>query len=260
MKIPIYQVDAFSDQLFGGNPAAVCPLEEWLPNEIMLKIAQENNLSETAFLVKEKESLRIRWFTPGMEVVLCGHATLASAYVLFHELDHEGDIIYFQSLSGQLSVKRDKDYLVLDFPADKVNASKMPEGMAEALGKTPKQVFKGKTDYLLIYPHQNDIIELSPDFGMLAKVDCRGIIASAKGRKVDFVSRFFAPRAGVNEDPVTGSAHTTLTPYWSKRLEKTELEAHQLSKRGGKLRCQLRGDRVLISGKGCLYLKGEIYI
>jgi PhzF family phenazine biosynthesis protein len=260
MELRLYQVDAFTDRLFGGNPAAVCPLDSWLPDEVMQRIAAENNLAETAFYVRSDRGFRIRWFTPTVEVDLCGHATLASAYVAFHYDKFPGDVVEFASKSGPLKVKREGDLLVLDFPADTVEPVSVPQMLIEALGREPIETYKGKTDYLVIYGVEDHVATLQPDLVDLAMVPARGIIVSAPGRQVDFVSRFFAPQVGVPEDPVTGSAHTTLTPYWSARLGKCELTAMQLSKRQGRLTCRLAGSRVEIAGRAVPYLKGTIVI
>ncbi len=260
-KQKIYQIDAFADAPFKGNPAAVCILDQWLPESQMQDIAMENNLAETAFVVKEGYHYHIRWFTPEVEVALCGHATLASAFVLFEYYKAEGSVLQFHSLSGPLSVERSEDgALILDFPADNPVAVEALPALNEALGVAPEKTMKGKTDYLLIYKDQQLIETLNPNFFLLNKVDARGVIVSAKGDQVDFVSRFFAPQSGVSEDPVTGSAHTTLTPYWSGVLNKTRLKAQQLSKRGGNLHCELHNDRVKIKGKAVPYLKGEILL
>jgi len=258
----IYQIDAFADALFQGNPAAVCVMNTWLEDDIMQKIAMENNLAETAFVVKEGDHYHIRWFTPELEVDLCGHATLASAYVLFHYYQHTSDTINFYSnRSGELSVFREADeYLTLNFPSDElIEVAEVPH-LKEALSCQPNKIFKGKTDYMLIFDEQQDIEKMTPNFFLLDKVAARGIIVTAPGEEVDFVSRFFAPQCGISEDPVTGSAHTSLTPYWAKRLGKTELVAKQLSSRGGTIRCTYLGDRVLISGKAVPYLSGEIIL
>ena len=261
MQIPIYQADAFTSELFGGNPAAVCILHKWLEDDLLQKIAMENNLSETAFLVPDNEGYEIRWFTPGTEVALCGHATLASAFVLFRQGLVEGSIIKFKSRQrGTLTVEKDGDVLKMNFPADTLQEAMPPDGLVEALGKVPLKTFKGVTDYLLIYESESDIKSISPNFPLLKKVDARGIIVSAKGNNSDFVSRFFCPAVGIDEDPVTGSAHTTLTPYWAAELNKPALSAIQLSERKGKLHCALKKDRVLLSGKARLYLVGQIQI
>ena len=267
MKLRLYQVDAFADRLFAGNPAAVCPLDEhpqegqeWLPDALMQRIAAENNLSETAFYVRHGGGYAIRWFTPACEVNLCGHATLATAYVIFTFDRFSGETIEFSSKSGPLRVRRDEDLLVLDFPADTARPEQPVAGLIEAIGAEPRECYKGKTDYLLVYETEDQVAALAPDFGALGAVPARGIIATAPGTQVDFVSRFFAPRVGVNEDPVTGSAHTLLTPFWSARLGKSELTARQLSKRGGSLRCRLVGDRAEIAGNVVPFLEGRITI
>lgn len=261
MKIPIYQVDAFTNERFKGNPAAVCPLDSWLPDAVMQNIAAENNLAETAFIVLNGNEVEIRWFTPTVEVDLCGHATLASAYVLFHELGYAGDQINFISQrSGPLSVTKNGPILALNFPVDSIIELPIHAVHAIGLSQTPRLVFKGKTDYLFIYDTEAEIVALEPDFEALKSHDVRGIIVTAPGENIDFVSRFFGPACGVNEDPVTGSAHTTLTPYWAGVLGKTVLTARQLSQRTGSLSCKLLGDRVEIAGEAVLYLRGEIEI
>jgi len=259
MIIPIYQVDAFTDQLFSGNPAAVCPLDFWPADDVLQNIASENNLSETAFFKKKDKIFEIRWFTPVAEVELCGHATLATAHVLFNHLKYKGDHLIFESaFSGKLEVYRKGEYLTLDFPSDHLEPAIPPDHLFKSLGRKPLEIWKGKTDYLLYYPSQEDIEEISPDFNLLKKVLARGIIVTAPGYECDFVSRFFAPFVGVNEDPVTGSAHTSLVPFWAHRLNQLEFEARQLSARGGFLKCQLRGERVLISGQACTYMTGNV--
>lgn len=261
MKIPLYQVDAFTNERFKGNPAAVCPLDSWLSDTVMQSIAAENNLAETAFIVAAGAQYEIRWFTPTIEVDLCGHATLASAYVLFHELGYVGDQINFVShRSGPLTVTRNGSVLALNFPVDTLTELPLNPEFAIGLSKAPRTVFKGKTDYLFVYDSEEEIIALQPDFEALKTHQVRGIIVSAPGETTDFVSRFFGPACGVNEDPVTGSAHTTLTPYWASVLGKTELKARQLSQRTGSLSCKLLGDRVEIAGEAVLYLRGEIEI
>ena len=254
----MYQVDAFTDTLFRGNPAAVCPLEEWLPDALMQQIAMENNLSETAFFVARGDRFAIRWFTPALEVDLCGHATLATAYVIFRFMRPDADSIEFDSRSGVLGVSRSGELLTLDFPVDTVSRTQPREDLAQALGAWPLEFHRGRTDYFLVYGSQQDIEAMTPDFALLSQVPARGIIVTARGQDADFVSRFFAPQSGVPEDPVTGSAHTSLTPYWAARLGKSELTAMQLSSRRGWLRCSLAGDRVRISGQARLYLTGEI--
>lgn len=257
--LTLYQVDAFAEEVFTGNPAAVCPLQSWLPDELLQNIAMENNLSETAFYVKSEDSYHIRWFTPSVEVELCGHATLAAAWVLFNLEGHQGDEITFSSaLSGILKVKRDGDHLTLDFPADTVVEVQDSDDIARCFSPPPQGVYKGRSDYLLLFDKEADIAALSPSMAELSVIDTRGVIVTARGREVDFVSRFFAPGLGIDEDPVTGSAHTTLAPFWAGRLGKTEMTARQLSKRGGELKCRHVGDRVEISGTARLYMKGEI--
>lgn len=257
----IYQVDAFTDRIFSGNPAAVCPLDQWLPDELMQQLGMENNLAETTFFVRlEDGSYHIRWFTPAVEVALCGHATLAAAYVLFNELGYPGDLIRFKSKSGELRVSRNGDMMTLDFPANHPELVDAPAGLLEGLKITSAKVYRAAWDYMVVLDSQKAIEELNPDFLTLGTVDSRGTIATAKGDEVDFVSRCFYPQSGINEDPVTGSAHTITTAYWSKELGKNVLKAKQLSQRGGELICELQGDRVLMSGKGRLYMKGEYFI
>ncbi len=259
--IKLYQVDAFSDSVFKGNPAAVCILDEWLEDELMQNIAAENNLAETAFAVRVEDDYELRWFTPAVEVELCGHATLATAHVLFNYYAHPSDKINFRSRrSGVLVVEKHNDGLTLDFPADTLAQVSTPEELTAALGEKPTETYRGKTDYLLIYSSPQQILNLTPDMRSLANIEARGVIVSAPGQEVDFVSRFFGPRVGVDEDPVTGSAHTTLTPYWSQRLGKQVLTAKQLSKRGGDLTVSLLENRVLITGKAVTYLTGEIEV
>jgi len=262
MKLPLYQIDAFTEHAFGGNPAAVCLAQSWPEDSLMQQIASENNLPATAFIVKQHNRYEIRWFTPDNEITLCGHATLASAYVLFNHLEQEARLLsFFSPKSGPLTVERGKEGLfVLDFPADPPVEIPPSGQLNEAMGKAPVRTFKGKTDYLLIYERQKDIEALEPDFSLLDKVEGRGVIASARGEEVDFVSRFFAIRSRIKEDPVTGSAHTTLIPYWSGILNKQRLNARQLSKRGGSLRCEALGQRVKIGGKAVLFFTGEISI
>ena len=261
MKIPIYQIDAFTDSTFSGNPAAVCLLENWLDDKLLQAIAAENNLSETAFLLEKSDAIEIRWFTPVTEVELCGHATLASAHVLFSHLDFPSEIIIFRSkYSGLLTVTKKGNLLELNFPADHLEPALPPEGLISAIGRKPLEIWKGRNDYLLYYGSQEDIEEIKPDFTALRSVQARGIMVTAAGYEVDFVSRFFAPAVGVNEDPVTGSAHTSLVPFWAHRMNQLTFEAFQLSQRGGSLHCQLSGDRVLLSGKAKTYLTGDIFV
>jgi PhzF family phenazine biosynthesis protein len=260
MKIPIYQVDAFTDHVFGGNPAAVCPLKEWLDTETMQKIAEENNLSETAFFVPKDDYYEIRWFTPKLEINLAGHPTLATAWVIFNELNHSKDKIKFISpLSGELLIEKKNDLITMDFPSNHAELISEPDFLIKALGKKHVKVLKAR-DLLVVYKNQSEIENINPDFGLMEKIDTFGIIISAPGNDCDFVSRFFAPRAGINEDPVTGSAHTTLIPYWAEKLNKTKLNAVQLSERIGNLQCEYLGDRVKIAGTARLFMKGEIII
>lgn len=260
MKLPIFQVDAFSQKPFGGNPAAVIPLQNWLSDEVMQAIAVENNLSETAFCIPHEDGYAIRWFTPGAEVDLCGHATLATAFVLMRHGYHAHDSIVFQSKSGPLTVRKHGEMLELDFPSRPPEACSMPDRLSEALGGTPDAVLQGERDLLAVFADEAAVAALSPDMGALAQLDYFSVVATAAGKEVDFVSRFFAPKIGVPEDPVTGSAHCTLVPYWSKRLNKTQLHAHQISARGGELFCQDLGERVRIAGHAVAYLQGEITI
>ncbi len=262
MKLPVYKADAFTNKLFGGNPAAVCPLEEWLPDELMQQLAAENNLSETVFFVKEGDHYRIRWFTPGTEVKLCGHATLATAHIFYTELGYANDVILFNSLSGMLKVTlKEAGKYTLDFPASPPEAiDEIPAGIFDGLGIAACPVFKTSFDYLVVMPSQKEVEALSPDFKILATVKARGVIATAKGDEADFVSRCFYPQSGIDEDPVTGSAHTIMVPYWAEQLNKTKMNAIQLSKRQGYLEVELNGDRVLMSGNVVTYLKGEYIV
>lgn len=257
----LYQADAFTDTLFGGNPAAVCPLDRWPEDHLLQQIAMENNLAETAFYVRQDERYEIRWFTPVVEVDLCGHATLAAAYVLFYHEGHLGNEIHFHSpRSGKLVVTKDDDLLSLNFPADEFKEIPLFTWLTEGFNLVSKEALQGKTDYVLVFDNEQQIRELKPDFTIISQLEGRGVIVTAPGTDVDFVSRFFAPQSGIPEDPVTGSAHTTLTPYWAEKLGKTELTARQLSERGGYLECKNLGERVEISGKVRLYLIGEIFV
>ncbi|MDG1571376.1 PhzF family phenazine biosynthesis protein [Robiginitalea sp. M366] len=259
--LELYQVDAFAPEPFTGNPAAVCILDTWLPDSLMQAIAAENNLAETAFAVPQADGYAIRWFTPAVEVALCGHATLATAHVLFQTRETATSEITFHSRErGPLTVSRDAEWLVLDFPADVPAEAALPEGLAAAMGAEPQACLKGLTDYMLVYHNQAAIDALDPNFFALKSFQVRGIIATAPGEAVDFVSRFFAPAAGIDEDPVTGSAHTMLIPYWADRLGKTTLSAQQRSPRGGMLRYAYNSPRVHIGGQAITYLKGEIYL
>ncbi len=261
MKLEIYQVDAFTEKVFGGNPAAVCPLEKWLTSEQMQQIAMENNLAETAFFVKKNHAFEIRWFTPSVEVDLCGHATLAAAHVLFKHLNYpESKITFISARSGELRVSNNQGLLTLDFPTDVFEKIPMPPFISACFQQEPTEAYQGKTDFMFIFKNEAEIKNIQPDFKAINALGGRGVIVTAKGNEVDFVSRFFAPQSGIDEDPVTGSAHTTLTPYWSKKLGKESLAALQLSARVGHLWCTYKGSRVEISGKAVTYLKGEIEI
>ncbi|HEY1746387.1 MAG TPA: PhzF family phenazine biosynthesis protein [Xanthobacteraceae bacterium] len=262
MRLPLYQIDAFTGDLFSGNPAAVCPLEHWLPDETMQAIAAENNLAETAFFVRDGHGYALRWFTATVEVDLCGHATLASGFVVMNFLEPEREAVSFRTVkAGTLTVSRDARMLVMDFPSRPAVPVEAPAGLLEALGGTPRAVLRAR-DYLVVYDSAADVAALKPDFAVLAAVkDCWAAIATAPGEgAVDFVSRFFAPAQGVPEDPVTGSSHCTLTPYWAERLGKNTLEARQISQRGGALRCTHKGERVTIAGQAVLYLEGQISV
>jgi PhzF family phenazine biosynthesis protein len=261
MSLQIFQVDAFTSKLFGGNPAAVCITDEWLDDALMQHIAGENNLSETAFAVRDEDRYVIRWFTPDVEVDLCGHATLATAHVLFEHLSHPTDLVEFHSPhSGKLTVERSGDRLTLDFPADVLEEIPVPELVVKALRKTPVKGFRGNSDYMFVFASETEIENMKPDFALLAEQGGRGVIVTAMGGKVNFVSRFFAPQTGINEDPVTGSAHTTLIPYWARVLGKKKLTARQLSARGGELECEDHGERVKISGQAVTYMTGQINV
>ncbi len=257
-RIPIYQVDAFTSRLFAGNPAAVCPLETWLPDEQMQAIAAENNLAETAFFVRNGNgSYHLRWFTPQVEVDLCGHATLASAFVVLNDISPSADSVRFETKSGTLTVTREGDLFSLDFPARPPVDRNACAGLLDALGGKPEAVL-ASDDYLVIYGSEDEVRALKPKMDSLLDIDRFAVIVTAPGKQVDFVSRFFAPSKGIPEDPVTGRAHCTLIPYWAKRLGKKELHALQVSSRGGELWCEDRGERVTISGRGVRYLEGTI--
>ena len=258
MNISYFAVDAFARKAFEGNPAGVCPLEKWLTDSTMQSIAAENSLSETAFFVSRGDDYELRWFTPAVEIDLCGHATLASAFILFSKLGRGGDKVRFHTKSGILTVTRNGAVLTLDFPSRPPKPCAVPGGLLRGLGKKPVQVLKAR-DYFALYEAAEDVRSLEPDFALLETLDEK-VIVTAPGEDCDFVSRFFAPTAGVPEDPVTGSAHCTLIPYWSARLGKTKMFARQVSQRGGEIFCELAGDRVLIGGKAVLYSRGEIEI
>lgn len=259
MKIPIFQIDAFSRTAFSGNPAAVCPLETWLPDTVMQAIAAENNLAETAFFVENDGRYGLRWFTPVCEVDLCGHATLASACVLFNSLNLRGDSIRFDTKSGELIVRRDGDRFIMDFPARTPGPIEPDPLLVPALGGKPVEILAAR-DYLVRYQSEAEVRALSPDMEALKRIDRFAFIVTAPGTNCDFVSRFFAPGKGIPEDPVTGSAHCTLIPYWADKLGKTLLRAHQVSQRGGELFCRMTGDRVEIGGHAALFLEGQISI
>ncbi len=257
----IYQVDAFTSMVFKGNPAAICPLEQsWLPDEIMQNIAIENNLSETAFYIQSNKGYEIRWFTPKGEVDLCGHATLATAHVLFMHENYSEDTIVFSSRSGVLRVNKNNEYYVLDFPKDIITKVENSNELLSCFNLAPIEIYRGKMDYMFIFKNEYEVETVKPNFANISKLKARGIIVTAKGNNHDFVSRFFAPNCGVNEDPVTGSAHTSLVPYWSNKLSKSKLNAIQLSERKGELICELEDNRIKIAGKATTYLIGTIFI
>lgn len=257
MKLPIYQVDAFTSRMFAGNPAAVVLLEDWLPDRVLAAIAAENNLAETAFVIPRGDVMPLRWFTPAVEVDLCGHATLATAHVLFKYLFSKADRVTFSTKSGDLPVQRDGERLRLDFPARPGKPVEITDEVVSALGVRPRELYRAR-DLMAIYDSEAQVRDFRPDAQRLATLDVFAIIISAPGDGSDYVCRFFAPRKGILEDPVTGSAQCTLVPYWAARLGKTELTGRQLSPRGGELRCTLAGDRVLIAGSTVEYLRGEI--
>jgi PhzF family phenazine biosynthesis protein len=260
MQLSIYHVDAFADRPFEGNPAAVVPLERWLPDGTLQAIATENNLSETAFYLPRGGDFELRWFTPTQEIDLCGHATLATAHVLFEERGHRGERIRFHTSSGWLAVARRGGLLELDFPSQPATARADDGSLARALGRAPRAVERSGNKDLALFDSEREVRALAPDFRALARLEPLGVIASARGEEVDFVSRFFAPKAGVDEDPVTGSAHCVLIPHWARALGKDTLRARQVSRRGGTLFCELRGERVGIAGGARTYLVGGIAI
>jgi PhzF family phenazine biosynthesis protein len=257
MELTLYQIDAFTDKVFRGNPAAVCPLDSWLSDTDLQAIAEENNLSETAFYVPVDAGFHLRWFTPRAEVDLCGHATLATAFVIFNFSDYAENTVNFETRSGELAVTKNNDLLVMDFPSQPGKPCATPPLLVEGLGKTPIEVLSSE-DYMAVLENEVDVVALKPNFDALSKLDLRGVMVTAKSSDVDFVSRFFAPRYGINEDPVTGSAHCALTPYWTDKLKKTKLSARQVSKRTGYIECELKGNRVLLSGKAVKYMEGKI--
>lgn len=257
MRLKIFQVDAFTDRLFGGNPAAVIPLSQWLPDATLQAMAAENNLSETAYFVKQGDAYHLRWFTPICEVKLCGHATLASAWVLWEKLGERAPLIRFDTRSGELRVSRADGWLWLDFPADAARPCAPPPALVAGLGRPPREVLVAG-NYVALYDDEQTVRALMPDFRQLASLDNHGVIVTAPGGDCDFVSRFFAPKFGIDEDPVTGSAHCTLAPLWAGRLGRNSLRARQISHRGGELRCEAAGARVRIGGQAVAYLEGEI--
>ena len=256
----LHHVDAFTDEIFTGDPAAIIPLEKWLPDQLMQNIAMENNLSETAFFIPGNDGFYIRWFTPVSEVNLCGHATLASAHVIFNHTGYNRDQIILNSRSGILKVRKEGQFIILDFPASDLEEKSIPSNIDQALGIRPEKCIRGREDMMFIFDNAEAIKSLSPDLRILRTLNARGIIVTAPSDEYDFVSRFFAPVEGIDEDPVTGSAHTMLIPYWSEQLQKKELIAKQISARGGVLRCTNKGARVEIGGKAVTYMVGEIYI
>jgi len=259
MGIKQYQVDAFTTRIFGGNPAAVCPLDAWLEDSLLQAIAAENNLSETAFFVKTENGFHLRWFTPVAEINLCGHATLATAHVIFEILGYARQTIAFETRSGILSVERKGALLVMDFPSVPPKPCTPPSELLAGLGKQPVEVLAAD-DYFAVFDSEDTIHSIKPDFAKLAELDLRGVIVTARGRDFDFVSRFFAPKFGIPEDPVTGSAHCALTPYWSAKLGKQVLDARQVSKRGGDIQCELKGNRVALAGHAVTFMEAEIFL
>lgn len=254
----IYQVDAFNNQIFKGNPAAVCPLTTWISTQLMQSIAEENNLSETVFFVRNGTLFEIKWFTPTCEIDLCGHATLAAAHIIFTELNYSEKVLEFNSKSGKLTVEKNEDWYTLNFPSEEINEIETPSILEKALNISILKTYKGKWKLLVELKNEADVANLAPNFSLLSKLESNGIIVTSKGDNVDFVSRFFAPKLNINEDPVTGSAHTLLIPFWAKKLNKTTLNAIQLSKRVGILKCKYLNERVEMSGQAITYLKGEL--
>ncbi|MBK8310315.1 MAG: PhzF family phenazine biosynthesis protein [Chitinophagaceae bacterium] len=260
MKLTIYQIDSFADKLFAGNPAAVIPLDKWIDDSLMQQLAMENNLAETAFFVPKGNDFEIRWFTPALEINLCGHATLASAFVLFNFLEYKSNTVTFHSKSGPLVVTRNGDLLNMDFPSWKPELiTEYPSELLASLGNPEITGVYSNREYLVELMNEQEVRRCTPDFSLMKKVD-KMVIITAPGKEVDFVSRFFAPTAGIDEDPVTGSAHSQLIPFWSNKLGKDIMQAKQLSKRGGDVYCELKGERVMMGGKCVFYMKGEIEI
>lgn len=258
----LFQIDAFTNRIFGGNPAAIVPLDSWIPDALMQAIALENNLSETAFIVpKGKDIFQIRWFTPTVEVDLCGHATVAAAHVFYEHLGFEGNEIVFESKSGILTVRKEDSFYILNFPTDNLQkANEYNKEFAKILNVNVLETWKGNSDYMVVLDNEATVRNLTPDFASLKKVPSRGLICTAKGDEVDFVSRFFGPQSGIDEDPVTGSAHTTLTPYWAEKLTKSRLVAKQVSARGGDLWCKYLGTRVEIAGEAVTYMIADFLV
>lgn len=258
--LKIYQIDAFTNQVFKGNPAAVVPLDSWLPTETMQQIAAENNLAETAFFVQDDEKFHIKWFTPTVEIELCGHATLASAFVIYNYLDYEKNDIHFTCMVGDLFITKNEDWITLNFPSIETEIVKnIPSLVSQAIGTHPIAFYDSKSKYVALLDDENAVQNCQPDFSLISQLE-KSLIITAKGNDADFVSRFFAPQLGVNEDPVTGSAHSVLIPFWSKKLHKKEMEAIQLSSRTGFLKCNYLEDRVEMSGQAVCYLIGDIFI
>jgi PhzF family phenazine biosynthesis protein len=259
MKIPIYQIDAFSAELFKGNPAAVCPLDNWLSDALMQAIALENNLSETAFFVPKGDDFHIRWFTPKSEVDLCGHATLATAFVIYHVLGYEKETLRFDSRSGILTVTQDNDWLTMDFPAQPPAPCDVPEEIINAFSVAPIECLTSE-DLILVFERETDVETADPDLAQLIKLDSRGVAITARSTDYDFIARFFAPKHGIPEDPETGSAYTQLAPYWAAKIGPKRFHVKQVSPRGGELTCEVVGDRVFIAGKATKYMEGTIRI
>ncbi len=259
MQVSYFQVDAFTERPFSGNPAGVCLLDRWVPDAVLQQIAEENNLSETAFLVGGGGDWELRWFTPKIEVDLCGHATLAAAFVIFTELGHKGGAVNFKTTSGNLGATFADGVVMMDFPSRPGEPCAAPAGLIGGLGHIPREVRRSR-DFLALLGSEEEVRTLAPELPQLATLDCLGIIATARGDDVDFVSRFFAPGIGISEDPVTGSAHCTLIPYWAEKLGKQKLTARQLSRRGGTIHCEMRGERVGIGGRAALYSRAELQI
>ena len=259
MKQKIYQIDAFANRLFEGNPAMVCPLKEWISDDLMQQIAAENNLSETAFFVKKDGKYHLRWFTPKSEVAMCGHATLASAYVLFECMGYAGETIVFETKSGELTVQKEDEHLIMDFPVQAIISCNIEKQIEEAFGLKPIAVF-ASMDYTVVFENEKDILNVKPNLTLLKELDLRGVCITSGSKEYDFVTRFFAPKYGIDEDPVTGSAFTQLVSYWHQELGKISFHAKQLSSRGGEIWCELIDDRVKLSGKCVKYLEGEIEV